>query len=498
MESTIENSLKSLPPKEEGSLGLIGKDALKYTPSKVLGMLMNLIQVKIYTRILAPEQLGLVFVAYAIISFIARIFSDWVGMSALRFFEEHHKINDIKPYFTTFLFLICSNLALMFATAYIFMDQFESFFRVEKSMFINVILLIIPIAFRALLFQILRAQIKPFVYTLVAVINQFTTIGMAYYLITTYGYGAEGVLIAMAISIIIVDIFMFFLTGMYKHLKFKTISFNSLKNTYCYGIPIAASSLGVWIITESDKLIMQHFHGSFYNGLIGTGFGLTYKILMPLFSIITLAAIPRIINYYEAGEDVKPIVSKITSIYIMIFAPLVFCSIFLPEEIILAFSNEKYISTAIFVPFLALSAFFMGLAEYTVIQYHLVKKTYLQTIIKLTPGLLGVGATILLLPKCEGAKEILLLLGVISLLSQILYFALSLIVRVKDLEWKPPYKTLFNVAISLVFCYMSLAGFEQIFTVDGSMGLLYKSITICFVYLISITALNKFIKQVNI
>lgn len=461
----------------EDSLFYILKDCFKYAPSKILGMLMNLMLVPVYTSLLLPEQYGLYHVSIAFLSFIAVIFSDWVGLSGLRFFKSHHKINSVHSYFSTLLFLITTNLAIMYAVVTLFYDNLKDFFNIPGYALVSVVLLIIPVALRALQFQVLRAQIKPIIYSIIIIFNQITTIGFAYYFIKYHNLGSMGILAGMAVSITIVDIIMFFATGLWKGMKPKFIDFSTLKNFYWYGLPIALSSLGMWIITQSNKIVIQKFHPELV-GAVGVSYNLSFSTLFPLFAILTLAAVPRIINLYEDNIDIRPVVSKMTAYFMVMFAPCVMIYCIFAKDIVLTFSNAKYLDAVIFIQFLALSAFFFGLAEYTVIQYHLIKKTYIHTLIKIIPSIIGLVAGILLLPNYEGYNA-MLVLGITTLSSQILYFLLSLVIRIKDLSWQPPYKTIAKLLTALCGSYAiytwysTMTEFNNLFVNSAIVGIFY-------------------------
>ena len=439
----------------EASLHKISKDIIKYAPSKIVGMLASLLLVPLYTNLLSPEQYGLYNVAIAALSFLCIIFSDWIGLSALRFFKEHQSLSNIKSYFATLIFLLISNLAVLYVFGFLSFNSIISFFKIPSNLLFIVLLLIIPVAVRALLFQVLRAQIQPISYTISVIFNQLTAIAFAVYFIHYWHLGAKALLLGMAISIGITDLIMILQSKMHKTVEIKEVKFAILNNFYRYGIPIAFSSLGMWIISQSNRFVIQYFKGSYYNGILGVGYNLTFSIIMPLFAIITLAAIPRIFERYEAGEDTNPIITKLTGYYFLIFLPVIFILCFFPKEIVALFSNKQYAEAQIIIPFLALSMFAFGLAEYTTIQYHLAKKTYLDTIIRLIPGILGLILSIILVPKSG-----LLGVGISTLISYGLYLILSIVIKVKNLGWQPPYKETRTSSIALFACFISYWGLK--------------------------------------
>ncbi len=426
----------------EEAIDEIGKDVAKYVPSKVVGMLFNLLLVPLYTNLLIPEQYGLYWISISVLSFFCIIFSDWVGLSGLRFFKEHDKTGNIKSYFSTLLFLLVTNLGLLYLSAFVFFKPVSEWFKIPSDLLYLVLLLIIPVAFRALLFQILRAQIKPLTYTVSVIINQFLTIGIAVYLLLNTNIGVKAIILGMAVSIVAIDLVMLSLSKMGKNLSLKNIKFDILTKFYKYGLPIAVSSMAVWIFTQSNKFVLQWFKGSAYNGLYGVGFNLTYSAMMPLFAMIILAAVPRIISKYEQGMDIRPIVKKLTGYFFILFTPLLLIFCLCPKDLVHLFANNKYEDAYILIPFLAFSAFFYGLAEYTTIQYHLIRKTHLDTIIRFIPGIAQVILNIIFINKYG-----LITIGVTTCLTNFLYLLFSLLVRIKGLAWQPPYAVIARCAL---------------------------------------------------
>jgi len=258
---------------------------------------------------------------------------------------------------------------------------------------------------------------------------------------------AKALLFGMAGSIIITDIIMFFQCNVFKATDIKAAKVTILSSFYRYGIPIAMADLGLWVISQSNRFVLQHFKGASFNGILGVGYNLTFSTILQIASIITMAAIPRIFEVYESGCDTKKIISKLTSYYLIIFSPIVFILFLYPREIVALFSNKFYSEAHIIIPFLAVSVFLYGLSEYTTIQYHLTKKTYITTIIRIIPGVLGLLLSICLIPRIG-----LVGIGISTLISYALYFISSILINVKNLKWNPPYKDIIKIIIALTCC----------------------------------------------
>lgn len=430
----------------------IFKDMAKYTPSKLCGLLGNTILVPVYTNLLSREEYGVYTVSVAVLSFLCILFSDWVGLSGLRFFREHQLQNQISKYLSILVMLLTTNITLLFIVAFIFRHNFYEFFKIPPSLFMGIVFLTIPVAIRALLFQILRAQIKPSAFTISTIINQIMTISISVLIIKYLHLGGVSILWGMAISISLIDLLLIYQSNILKYFKLEPISWDTLKSIFKYGIPIAIASASMWCITKSNTLITQQLEGFESASIVGVGYSLTFPILMTFFAIFTIASFPRIINMYEDRRDVRPIISKITGYFLLVAMPLVALSAVYAKDITLL-ANAKFQEAYVLIPYLASACFFLSLAEYTTMQYLLSKKTYINTIIKVVSGLIGVALNYILILKMGVVGS-----GIATLIANILYFALSLIIVMPNLEWKVPYFRLMQIVITFIpvsgLCYL--------------------------------------------
>ena len=428
---------------EEKEFKGIFTDMLKYAPSKLCGMLGNVITVPIYTSLFSTEQYGMYTISIAMLSFLCIIFSDWVGLSGLRFFRHHQLMEDLPKYLTTLVTLLVINMILMFGISIIFKDSLYSFFHVPFKYFMAVLLLIIPVAIRALLSQLLRAQLKSVSYTLTTILNQFATIFLAVFFAKFFNLGAASILLAMGVSISLIDILLLYQSEILKVFKFQKIEWKFILPIIKYGIPIAATSLSAWIITQSNKFIMNSINGFSKAALVGVGYGLTLPILMTLFAMITVAAVPRIINLYEARIDVRPIISKFLGYYILVALPVITIMSIYNVEYTHIFTNSKFYEASALVPYFSFGVFFLSMADYTTLQYHLANKTHLEFIIKLISGIVGIILNVVLIPK-YGLKGV----GIATFAANFLYLLLSVIIVLPNLNLKFPRNTVLRMIIA--------------------------------------------------
>ena len=427
---------------EEQTRGIF-QDMAKYAPSKIVGMIGNALIVPVYTSLLPPEQYGLYSISIALLSFLCILFSDWVGLSGLRFFRHHQIMQDMPKYLTTLVSILTFNIALMFLVAYVFRENFYSFFHIPTRYFLAILLLIIPVAVRALLFQLIRAQLKSMSFTFSTIVNQFLTIGLSVFFVKFFNMGAMGMLLGMGVSISLIDLLLIYQSNIIKWFKIQKIEWTFLVPICKYGVPIAATSLSAWIINQSNKFIMNSIKGFSEAGIVGVGYGLTLPLLLSIFAIITVAAVPRIINMYEEKIDVRPIISRFAGYYLLISLPVITIMSLYSIEYVHIFANEKFYTAYKLIPYFAFGTFFLACTDYTTLQYHLANKTYIDFIIKLISGIVGVALNIILIPE-HGLVGV----GMATLVANMLYFLLSITIVLPDLRLKFPYKTFLKMILS--------------------------------------------------
>ena len=464
---------------EQREIKGIFTDMLKYAPSKLCGFFGNVITVPIYTSIFTTEQYGLYTVSIAMLSFLCIIFSDWVGLAGLRFFRHHQIENDLPKYLTTLVTILTINMCLMFGLSILFKDGMYSLFHIPFKYFLGVLCLIIPVAIRALLSQILRAQLKSISYSVATILNQFVTIGLTVFFAKFFHLGAASILLGMGVAISLIDILLLYQCNIIHLFKFQKMEWKFVFPIVKYGIPVAATSLSAWIITQSNKFIMNGIHGFTKTACIGAGYSATLPILMTLFAMITVAAIPRIYNMYEAKIDVRPVISKFIGYYILIALPLItVMSIYSDAYTHLMIPNkpDDFIQgVSSIVPWFSFGVFFLAMTDYTTLQYHLANKTHIEFIIKLVSGIIGLILNIVLITKMG-----LLGAGIATFAANFVYWLLTVIVILKGFNLKLPLNTISRICIST----LPAAGLFYVFKTSATTvsGVWQMALVLCTFY----------------
>ena len=282
-------------------------------------------------------------------------------------------------------------------------------------------------------------------FTFSTILNQFLTIGLSVFFVKFFHLGAMGMLLGMGVSISLIDLLLIYQSNIVKWFKLQKIEWTFLIPIFKYGIPIAATSLSAWIINQSNKFIMNSIKGFSEAGIVGVGYGLTLPLLLTIFAIITVAAIPRIINMYEEKIDVRPIISRFCGYYLLISLPIITLMSLYAVQYVDIFANDQFQAAFKLIPYFAFGTFFLALTDYTTLQYHLANKTYIEFIIKLISGIVGVGLNIWLIPG-HGLAGV----GIATLAANFLYFLLTITIVLPNLRLKLPAGTILKMILAAI------------------------------------------------
>lgn len=86
-------------------------------------------------------------------------------------------------------------------------------------------------------------------------------------LLVIFGFGLSGVIISLTLGYVCADIFMIISSGMLKYFSIRKFDKNALKELLSFSVPIVPSSIALWIVNLSDRLIIIYFMGAAANGI---------------------------------------------------------------------------------------------------------------------------------------------------------------------------------------------------------------------------------------
>ncbi|MBN2104493.1 polysaccharide biosynthesis C-terminal domain-containing protein [bacterium] len=414
---------------------------------------------------------------------LLRVFNaTWLSASVTRLYLEFEKKNQENVFFSTLL--ICSIIgSICIACISICVNLFYLKSKIDAELFILLNVAIIASIFNAL-FEIFvvvfRANFKPKKYVLYWLLFSVGKPFIGIILIIFLKFKGEGIFWGFFIVSFILDLVIFKELKIYKHFEFKKISKELFKQFMSYGIPIAFSFLSFWILTLSDRYIIEWIMGSASVGIYSLGYTISEKTLNFMYTVLMLAAYPIIIDNWQCDgiKKTQHLITEITRIFFLLCVPILVVLIVIPQNMVRVFSTEDFLGSASILPFIAVGIFLYGLTQYVIKGFELRKKSYKIAILALMAGVINIVLNLLLIPKfgIYGA-------GYSAVLSYTVYFVSAIYFVRNDMAWIPPFRSLINIYIAAVIFGLFLKYFYVKFQNDAFM-IIFNISSGFFIYLL--------------
>ncbi|MBN1523566.1 MAG: oligosaccharide flippase family protein [Spirochaetales bacterium] len=374
---------------------LINNPFIGHSKNYLIGEIFNnaivFMTIPIFTRLLVPDDYGLLSVFTSLISIFSVIFGLNIHSSAARKYYE--KDGEFKNFLgTNLIFLVIFNIILI-TILFFLKDSIAVFFSVDSNLFFIAVIVSSFTFFTLLQLSYFRASQKSLSYAILSIIKNLaiTVIAIAwiYYLPENKYLGkiyAQLIVTAVFFIIFIVNLF-----------RLSSLSFNvkHLKYSLLFGIPLIPHTLSGYILAHFDKIIINQISGSHDTGLYS--FAYNIGMLLNVVIIATSKAWSPIFfqqlrsNKYDKIQSMSDKYSKV------IFAIALLLVLF-SNEAVKIMADEKYYSAFGIIPIIILGYVFTFL--YTLFfQYAACrKKTWLISIFTFIAGGTNISLNYIFIP----------------------------------------------------------------------------------------------------
>lgn len=252
------------------SIKALGKQSLIYGIGTILTRLVTFLLLPLYTNVFAPEEYGVVALAYAFTGFVIVFYRYGMDTALLKFYIDADDDNK-KKYFTT-IFSTQTITSLVFSVVVFILARLLSpiFLGGDYSNLMQFVAIILFFdALRELPLLVLRANEKPKHFILLSLINVVLLMGLNIYLVVFLKLGIEGVLIG---NILASGIVLLATTPIIiKNFKIRSINTTALKEVLRFGIPFLPAALFSMIMELSDRYLLEWLANTEAVGLYSAG-----------------------------------------------------------------------------------------------------------------------------------------------------------------------------------------------------------------------------------
>ena len=468
------------------------KDSIVYLPARVIPAVIGIILIRILTTAFSPEEYGHYQIALSTFGLL-RVFSAiWLSTSVTRFYLNHKKSSQQSEFFTTlFICSILSAVTIALIGWAINVTIFKS--RIEPALFSLINLAIAASIFNSI-FEIFvvvfRAGLEPKKYSLFWILFSIGKPLIGVGLILLFNFKGNGIFWGFLVVPLILNFVIFFKLNIFQNFKFNLFVGSVYKEFVKYGIPISFAFLSFWILSLSDRFLLEYFRGSAEVGLYSVGYAISEKTLNFLYTILMLAAYPIIIDNWEKNgqEHTQSLISELTRYFLILCMPVLVVLVTIPEQILKLLSDTKFIDGAKVLPLIAVGIFLFGLTQYVLKGFELHKKSIKIALLALSAGITNIMANMFLIPRFGYLGA-----GISACVAYSVYFTGAVLLVRKDMPWIAPYRSFINVGIAGILMGSLLKIFSNF--VDNLFFLLLLVVPLCFLIFIGALIIFKEIRS---
>lgn len=420
------------------------KDSLLYLPSMIIPAVVGVILIRIFTTIFTKAEYGYYNVALSTIGLIKVFSVMWLSTSSIRFFLKNKENNNLIQFNSSLW--ICTTFSAVFT---IFLSliilEFVIKHQVNNQLF-DILRLAVAASFFITYFEVYvvlyRANFQAKQYSVLWVLYVLgkPLIGLA--LIFTTKMRVDAIFVGFLLTPVLLFGFIIINLKLFKHIHIKDFSLFAARKFASFGLPLGLSYLSFWVLSLSDRYLIEMYRGSGEVGIYSVGYSISEKILTFSFMVIMLAAYPIIVESYEktGKHSAQILISHLTRYYFIFITPLWIALVAMPKEILLLFADAKFISGARVLPLIASGVYILGITHYILKGYELSQRSNLVAVIALVAGLVNIGTNLILIPKIGYMGA-----GYACLMGYLSYFLLSVLVSRSFFAWIVPYKSILSV-----------------------------------------------------
>jgi len=417
------------------------KDFGKYLPAQVIPAVMGFFSIPIITRLFLPADYGNYVLALATVSIFSAI-AGWLSMSIIRFHPIYKRDGKLEEFYGIVIKLLLISIIVfsLIFMAILFLSRSYLSDNLYHLMRIGVLIFILNASFNVLL-HFLRAKRQVNWYSAFSVWKSVTAIGFGLSLVLIFHYGVEGLLWGSVLSIAMV-LPLVWKVAVKKFSMRKSTFTSSTLDMAVYSFPLVLGNLAAWILSLSDRFIIEFIRGSQEVGIYSASYSISEYSILFIASIFMLSGRPIGMNIWEKDgvEKSREFVSKITRYYLMICLPAAVGISVLAKPIIDVLTAPEYYEGYRIVSFVVFGGFLLGLQQRFQSGLLYYKKTSLIMIAIIVSGLLNLGLNFIFVPRYGYIAA-----AVTTFISYAFLLVAMVLVSRKYFVWKFPFKSLGKV-----------------------------------------------------
>lgn len=379
---------------------IFGRQVILAIGANIAMLFLGMLQLPILTKALGASQYGVWSLIITVFSLLTPFTTLAFSMSIVRFLAAEKDANKVREdFFSACLLVLLSGI--IFSLVFFFLSGFIATYLLKNASLssyfkLSSVLLLLYTMFPVLL-AFFRMVGKIGIYNLLNVGLMALQVGLVVLFLSS-GYGLKGAIWAAIISATTLNIIA--VSIIFKQIGFARPRFSRIKVYLKWGIPLTPNSAIAWIISASDRYIVNYFMGvsaaGIYNAADLMG-GYAALALSP----VSIVLFPRISKSYDEGKlDECRDYFKYSFKYLMMFSiPSAVGLSLLAKPLLRILTTPVFLIGSPLVALAALGALASCLYQTLVYIIYLVGKTQIEIRLLTIAAVLNIMLNIILIPS---------------------------------------------------------------------------------------------------
>ncbi|MFX0203398.1 MAG: polysaccharide biosynthesis C-terminal domain-containing protein [Candidatus Hodarchaeota archaeon] len=464
-------------------------DLTKYLPSKAVPAMVRIVSLPIITRLFLPSEYGNYVFVMVTISFLST-FSGWVNMSLIRFYPAYEKNAKGEEFVGLTIKLSWLSILAISAFFVLILFSFRNYFpgQLYRLMAIGLVVFALTSFFEILL-DFLRIKRWVGWYSGFYVWKDITTLLLGVALVILFHFDVDGLLWGGVLSIGLVLPFLWKIAVGRLRIISRQISLKSSFEMAKYSLPLVVGNLAAWILSLSDRYMLQFFRGAQEVGFYSISYQISYATIMSFTALFALAFNPLSMVIWEKQgyRQSQDFISKGTRYLLLLCIPAIVGISVMRYPIIMMLSTPSYYPGVKIIPFVLLGVFFLGLNKMFGSGLSFYKKTKFIMYSLIIAAFSNLALNFLFIPKYGYMAA-----AITTLISYALLLLLTIIFSRRFFVWQFPFRSLARSLIASLTAGTAAYYFLNAFSYSPATSLMVGIGGIIVIYTTMLFALGEF------
>lgn len=327
------------------------KNTLIIGLGKVSTQLISFLLLPLYTFFLSPNEYGTVDLVITYIALIVPTVTLQLEMSSFRFLVDVREDEAQKKLIVSNVLRLVLPILIILAVGF---GVIASLLSIPYATLVA--LIVVATIFSHLFLQFARGFGDNKNFSIASIITGVTTLIVSIWLIAFAGFGAEGMLLSLALANLICAVYLFITLKLWRYIGLSNNDRALQKKLIAYSLPLVPNGVSWWVINVSDRTIITLLLGAAANGIyaVSNKYAAIFSGIFSIFAMSWTESASLHIN--SKGRDVffsqtsNAIIRLFGSFGLLLIAgiPLIF------SFLVSAHYNQSYL----YIPILIVAAFF--------------------------------------------------------------------------------------------------------------------------------------------